>query len=146
MATIATIAAAVLFWGTGTKEALSGGRKGPLTWGGGEGTRTPNPLLAKQVRYQLRHGPWSSGPEARVGSGRGRCLVGGSGCCRCRDGLRRLGDRLDRLGDRLRCGCGRSGRRVDVVRGLGPQVLLGLLLTRLLAKEHDGSDGCTDEE
>ena len=25
--------------------------------GGGKGTRTPNPLLAKQVRYQLRHGP-----------------------------------------------------------------------------------------
>lgn len=25
--------------------------------GGGTGTRTPNPLLAKQVRYQLRHAP-----------------------------------------------------------------------------------------
>ncbi len=25
--------------------------------GGAKGTRTPNPLLAKQVRYQLRHGP-----------------------------------------------------------------------------------------
>lgn len=25
--------------------------------GGGKGTRTPNPLLAKQVRYQLRHAP-----------------------------------------------------------------------------------------
>ena len=24
---------------------------------GAEGTRTPNPLLAKQMRYQLRHGP-----------------------------------------------------------------------------------------
>src|SRR5690625_2545165 len=24
---------------------------------GGKGTRTPNPLLAKQVRYQLRHAP-----------------------------------------------------------------------------------------
>ena len=34
----------------------------PLTWGGGEGTRTPNPLLAKQVRYQLRHGPATTGP------------------------------------------------------------------------------------
>ena len=33
-------------------------RKGPLTCGGAKGTRTPNPLLAKQVRYQLRHGPW----------------------------------------------------------------------------------------
>ena len=28
-----------------------------LTRGGAKGTRTPNPLLAKQVRYQLRHGP-----------------------------------------------------------------------------------------
>ena len=27
------------------------------TRGGAKGTRTPNPLLAKQVRYQLRHGP-----------------------------------------------------------------------------------------
>ena len=24
---------------------------------GGKGTRTPNPLLAKQMRYQLRHTP-----------------------------------------------------------------------------------------
>ena len=31
--------------------------------GGAKGTRTPNPLLAKQVRYQLRHGPgwWARG-------------------------------------------------------------------------------------
>lgn len=28
-----------------------------LFFGGGKGTRTPNPLLAKQVRYQLRHTP-----------------------------------------------------------------------------------------
>jgi hypothetical protein len=28
-----------------------------LTRGGANGTRTRNPLLAKQVRYQLRHGP-----------------------------------------------------------------------------------------
>src|SRR3954451_51636 len=28
-----------------------------LTFGGAEGTRTPDPLLAKQVRYQLRHSP-----------------------------------------------------------------------------------------
>ena len=28
-----------------------------LITGGAKGTRTPNPLLAKQVRYQLRHGP-----------------------------------------------------------------------------------------
>src|SRR4051812_17306397 len=31
--------------------------EGLLSWGGGEGTRTPNPLLAKQVRCQLRHAP-----------------------------------------------------------------------------------------
>ena len=30
---------------------------GGTSTGGAEGTRTPNPLLAKQVRYQLRHGP-----------------------------------------------------------------------------------------
>ena len=32
-----------------------------LTRGGAKGTRTPNPLLAKQVRYQLRHGPKRAG-------------------------------------------------------------------------------------
>ena len=32
-----------------------------LTRGGAKGTRTPNPLLAKQVRYLLRHGPGSPG-------------------------------------------------------------------------------------
>ena len=32
-----------------------------LTCGGAKGTRTPNPLLAKQVRYQLRHGPRRAG-------------------------------------------------------------------------------------
>ena len=40
-------------------------RKGPLTCGGAKGTRTPNPLLAKQVRYQLRHGPGYADPRAR---------------------------------------------------------------------------------
>jgi cytidylate kinase len=33
-----------------------------LSYGGGTGTRTPNPLLAKQVRYQLRHAPIRSNP------------------------------------------------------------------------------------
>jgi len=42
---------------TSTEEALSREGKGPLNCGGAKGTRTPNPLLAKQVRYQLRHGP-----------------------------------------------------------------------------------------
>ena len=32
-------------------------------YGGGKGTRTPNPLLAKQVRYQLRHAPIRSNPS-----------------------------------------------------------------------------------
>ena len=34
--------------------------------GGAKGTRTPNPLLAKQVRYQLRHGPWLRAGQERV--------------------------------------------------------------------------------
>ena len=60
------------------KEALSRKGKGPLTCGGAKGTRTPNPLLAKQVRYQLRHGPrcgveWPS--AGRVGPH----VVGGLG-------------------------------------------------------------------
>jgi hypothetical protein len=33
--------------------------------GGANGTRTRNPLLAKQVRYLLRHGPWQSFPCGR---------------------------------------------------------------------------------
>ena len=53
---------AVLLWGTDAKEALTDERKGPLTCGGAKGTRTPNPLLAKQVRYQLRHGPVNTEP------------------------------------------------------------------------------------
>ena len=48
---------AVLTWGTNARKALSEDHKQPLTWSGAKGTRTPNPLLAKQVRYQLRHGP-----------------------------------------------------------------------------------------
>ena len=40
-------------------SGLQGVPKIGLTRGnsGAKGTRTPNPLLAKQVRYQLRHGP-----------------------------------------------------------------------------------------
>ncbi|MCU1553205.1 MAG: hypothetical protein JWM13_691 [Arthrobacter sp.] len=34
-----------------------------IPYGGGTGTRTPNPLLAKQVRYQLRHAPIRSNPS-----------------------------------------------------------------------------------
>jgi hypothetical protein len=48
---------------TGAREQLKakgpGQRPGPFV-GGGTGTRTPNPLLAKQVRYQLRHAPRNS--------------------------------------------------------------------------------------
>ncbi len=39
----------------------------PSSSGGGKGTRTPNPLLAKQVRYQLRHTPRRDSPSHRVG-------------------------------------------------------------------------------
>jgi hypothetical protein len=42
---------------TGPKVQLKSRCKPALTRGGAKGTRTPNPLLAKQVRYQLRHGP-----------------------------------------------------------------------------------------
>lgn len=35
---------------------------------GGKGTRTPNPLLAKQVRYQLRHAPVKTGQSSGAGS------------------------------------------------------------------------------
>ena len=38
-------------------RASSLARRVSLTFSGAEGTRTPNPLLAKQVRYQLRHSP-----------------------------------------------------------------------------------------
>ena len=36
------------------------------SFGGAEGTRTPDPLHAMQVRYQLRHSPefaWQNFPE-----------------------------------------------------------------------------------
>src|SRR6476660_10248334 len=56
------VAATLCAGGEGDAPVQDG--KGPLTWGGAKGTRTPNPLLAKQVRYQLRHGP-------RSGSGAG---------------------------------------------------------------------------
>jgi hypothetical protein len=38
--------------------------RGPLTWGGAEGTRTPDPLHAMEVRYQLRHSPFSNSPAS----------------------------------------------------------------------------------
>ena len=40
-----------------TAVQLQSRGKPTLTRSGAKGTRTPNPLLAKQVRYQLRHGP-----------------------------------------------------------------------------------------
>jgi hypothetical protein len=48
---------AVLRCGTGPNRASLGERKWHLTWGGAEGTRTPDPLVANEVRYQLRHSP-----------------------------------------------------------------------------------------
>src|SRR4051795_3487452 len=45
----------------GTEECQGKRRRTPQVrgrdMGGAEGTRTPDPLLAKQVRYQLRHSP-----------------------------------------------------------------------------------------
>jgi hypothetical protein len=77
-------------------EAPPDERKGPLTCGGAKGTRTPNPLLAKQVRYQLRHGPSDTNPPHNRGRTASEVLV-------------------------------RRG-----VRGLGPELVLGLLGLHLL--------------
>ncbi len=41
---------------------------------GGKGTRTPNPLLAKQVRYQLRHTP---GVQADITRSYTDCAIAG---------------------------------------------------------------------
>ncbi len=38
-------------------EAPPDERKGPLTWGGDTGNRTPDLLLAKQALYQLSYVP-----------------------------------------------------------------------------------------
>src|SRR5690606_33218357 len=43
--------------GVGSTRARPAEREGPREPGGGDRTRTDNPLLAKQVRYQLRHAP-----------------------------------------------------------------------------------------
>jgi hypothetical protein len=40
---------------------LGAGRDLPICVSGAKGTRTPDPLLAKQVRYQLRHSPRRNG-------------------------------------------------------------------------------------
>src|SRR3954451_11136522 len=57
----------------GTEERQGKRRRTPQVrgrdMGGAEGTRTPDPLLAKQVRYQLRHSPGWSLPV--LSSGRG---------------------------------------------------------------------------
>ena len=67
---------------------LPGAQTWPVTcdFGGAEGIRTPDPLHAMQVRYQLRHRPVASGPRAGHNSTRlvhgpvadqfGRALVG----------------------------------------------------------------------
>src|SRR6478752_3916040 len=59
------VAATLCAGGEGDAPVQDG--KGRLTWGGAKGTRTPNPLLAKQVRYQLRHGPWVASHASRPG-------------------------------------------------------------------------------
>ena len=61
---------------------LQGVSKVGLTRGnsGAKGTRTPNPLLAKQVRYQLRHGPIRAGgpiPESGPADPRSYVMAGG---------------------------------------------------------------------
>jgi SAM-dependent methyltransferase len=41
--------------------SVSGQGDVPLRWCGAEGTRTPDPLVANEVRYQLRYSPWWRG-------------------------------------------------------------------------------------
>src|SRR6476619_7374710 len=48
--------------------------------GGAEGTRTPDPLHAMEVRYQLRHSPAvpsraAPGNQGILANGRGRCEI-----------------------------------------------------------------------
>ena len=53
------VARAKVLTGSGLERRMPqrGAAAVPLGWGGANGTRTRNPLLAKQVRYLLRHGP-----------------------------------------------------------------------------------------
>jgi hypothetical protein len=105
----------------GRSAALALTRKVPLTWGGGDGTRTRNPLLAKQVRCQLRHAPQTR-PGRPQGTGSWR---------RPANQLARPGwpDLLDRVGD------------------LGPEFLLGLVGLHLAPHGEPGgsSSGSSDD-
>src|SRR3954453_9781993 len=51
-----------------TGEGEDTGRSAGRTVGGAEGTRTPDPLHAMEVRYQLRHSP-AAPAEARATRG-----------------------------------------------------------------------------
>jgi hypothetical protein len=51
---------AAVLWSQTTQRPSSQIGREPLTCsdvGGAEGTRTPDPLVANEVRYQLRHSP-----------------------------------------------------------------------------------------
>ena len=61
--------------GTGWADGPRPNREGAAEPGGGDGTRTRNPLLAKQVRCQLRHAP-RSGQHIRPGVSRRRPASG----------------------------------------------------------------------
>jgi hypothetical protein len=101
--------------------------------GGGDGTRTRNPLLAKQVRCQLRHAPqmrpgrpqgtgsWRR-PANQLTRGRPVLLAGLGQPCEVQD-------LLDRVGD------------------LGPEFLLGLVGLHLAPHgEPGGSSGRSSDD
>src|ERR1700710_481342 len=109
-------------------------RASPLTsrFGGAEGIRTPDLLVANETRYQLRHSPMRLEREEEVTTGTGANpnrgdLGSGAG------GLARGGGVLVGLG-------GRAGR----LGGLAGQNAVGLVVARGAdAGELDGPDRTT---